>query len=254
LLADQGLPESVRGLLQQERSAFLLGNTAADVQVVSGQSRQATHFFLVPILPLTPLPWQRMLRRYPVLAQPTAQSPAQAAFLAGYLCHLQADWRWVKELYMPVFGPTCRWANFEQRLYLHNVLRTYLDQQVLAALAPDTGAALAQAAPVNWLPFCDDRYLATWRDVLAEQLRPGATVQTAEVFASRQGRDPQEYYALLASEARLEQEIFSRLPRQQLDVYRQRLLGENAALLGAYLAPTTPRPATETLRTWRRLR
>lgn len=209
--------------------AFLFGNTAPDVQVVSGQDRPVTHFFDIPIQPGMPLPWIEMLRTYPHLA--SILPGEQAAFLAGYVCHLLADWRWVLEIFTPYFGPTCHWGTFRQRLYLHNVLRAYLDQQLISQIDPQTAAALEQVNPVGWLPFVEDHYLRQWRDLLYPQLYPGATLATVEVFAARQQVEPEAYYRLLKSEPKMEEEVFSRLPRQELETYRRRLLVESTALL-----------------------
>ena len=234
LLRRSELPAGNLKLLLEYRPAFLLGNTAPDVQTVSGQSRQATHFFEVPILPGAPPAWEKLLALHPSLAR-SRQSPEGAAFLSGYLCHLQADWQWVVKIFSPVFGPRAGWKTFRRRLYLHNVLRAYLDQQILDQLRPELGVELGQAFPGQWLPFVEDANLCQWRDFLAQQLHPGSKVQTVEVFAARQGLEPQEYYALLSSEERLEQEIFNRLPRQVLQGYRQRLLEANTRLIVAYL-------------------
>ena len=234
LLRHPALPAEARSFLVAWRGEFLFGNTAADVQVVSGQPREATHFFDLPIRPGLPPPWQALLSQHPRLADPAGLPPAQAAFLAGYLCHLQADYLWVREIFAPVFGPHCAWGSFGQRLYLHNVLRSYLDRRVLPELA-GKHAYLSQVEPQAWLPFTTDRHLRAWRDLLFPQLQPGANVQTVEVFARRQGISAQDYYALLDSEERMRREVFVRLPPEQVESYRQGLVDKNLQLLSDYL-------------------
>ncbi|MFQ5410084.1 MAG: hypothetical protein ACE5FI_16875, partial [Anaerolineales bacterium] len=54
LLADDKLPTDTRQLLAAQRPAFLFGHTAPDVQTVSGQLREATHFFSIPLHDPTP--------------------------------------------------------------------------------------------------------------------------------------------------------------------------------------------------------
>jgi hypothetical protein len=234
LLQHSGLSVGNLEFLLEYRPAFLLGNTAPDVQTVSGQARQTTHFFDVPIIPAMQPAWEKILVAHPSLAR-RRQSPEGAVFMAGYLCHLLADWLWVMEIFSPVFGPEAGWQTFRRRLYLHNILRSYLDQQILEGLTPDIGVELTGVLPRHWLPFVEDDYLFVWRDFLAQQLHPGAKVQTVEVFAARQGLEPQEYYTLLNSEKRLDQEIFDRLPRQVLQGYRQRLIEASAQLVEMYL-------------------
>jgi hypothetical protein len=237
LLQRPDLPSGVRNFLNRYRPEFLFGNTAPDVQTISGQPRPATHFFDVPILPGSSTAWDSILASHPQLSEIGLLNESQAAFLAGYLCHLQADWMWVQGIFVPIFGPWSTWRTLEQRLYLHNVLRAYLDRQILSGLQSQIDGELEAAHPFHWLPFVEDLHLFEWRNLLAQQLHPGAAIQTVEVFAARQGIDPKTFYHLLESEDRMDREIFSKLPREELDLYRQRLMDENVRLLIRYLAP-----------------
>ena len=92
-----------------------------------------------------------MLRAYPGLGHPA--SDAQAAFLAGYICHLQADWLWVNQIFEPIFGHSCTWGDHPQRLYIHNVLRAYLDRLILAELPAETGPAWPPHVPIIGCPL-----------------------------------------------------------------------------------------------------
>ncbi len=163
VLQHPSLEPAVRRLLEDQRGEFLFGNTAPDVQVVSGQPREITHFFDLPIHPNDPPAWLHMQQRYPELSGRTALLPSRRAFLAGYMCHLQADWNWVMKIFMPVFGLRSHWETFGKRLYLHNVLRSYLDREYLPNLSNGSTACLGSAQPDGWLPFVDDRYLLEWR-------------------------------------------------------------------------------------------
>jgi hypothetical protein len=234
LLEQRAFSREIHDILERQRSAFLFGNTAADVQVISGQKREATHFFNLPLKSNRGLPWERMLVSHPLLRDWRRITEAQAAFIAGYLCHLLADWLWIGEIFVPAFGLQATWGVFTQRLYLHNVLRAYLDRQSYPELHSGTSDQLKTIAPFQWLPFVQDQFLFAWRDYLATQLQPGAKVQTIEVLAQRQGVSPQEYVALLGSEERMENEIFIHLPHQELTRYRQRLECESIALVNAY--------------------
>ena len=237
LLEHGDLADPIRQRLLAQRGAFLFGNTAPDVQVVSKQAREATHFFTLPFKKDAPLPWERLVIDHPSLATPGSKPDEQAAFLAGYLCHLQADWLWISELFLPVFGPDVKWSTFPQRLYLHNVLRSYLDRQVLSHLPLGIASELKATHPRGWLPFVKDVYLREWRDYLSRQLEPGEAAQTVEVFAARQGIPIKEFYRLLDSEERMDQEIFSHLPRAILEQYRQRLISINLSYLNEVFRP-----------------
>jgi Zinc dependent phospholipase C len=232
ILAHPALPAGTHLFLSEHRNEFLFGNTAPDVQVVSGQPRASTHFFDLPLQPDERPAWETFLAANACLADPGKLPAAQAAFVAGYLCHLQADIFWIREIFLPVFGRRSQWESFPKRLYLHNVLRAYLDRQILPELT--SGAMLSGVLPESWLPFVQDVHLISWRDFLTSQFHPGARIQTVEVFAARQGISPEAYYTLLSSEERLDEEIFTHLPRQALEDYRQEIVRENTSLLRDY--------------------
>jgi hypothetical protein len=238
LLNHPALPEKMSQFLHAYRCVYLFGNTAPDVQVVSGQPRQETHFFDLPIPAGASLPWEMLLSAHPHLAEAEELPKSQVAFLAGYLCHLLADWLWVKDIFTPIFGPRSTWGTFHQRLYYHNVLRAYLDLHILPKLSPGMDTCLSRVEPDGWLPFVQDCHLAEWRDLLFPQLHSGAATQTVEVFSSRQGISAPEYYALLESENRMQKEIFEHLPQRLVQSYRQRVLNDSIQLLSDYLAST----------------
>lgn len=238
LLSRPSLPEPIRQFLRKTYREFMFGNTAPDVQVVSGQPRQETHFFNLPILAGDRPAWKGIFAEFPQLEGFYGLPASQVAFLAGYLCHLQADWLWVNDVFAPFFGPHCSWGTFRQRLYYHNVLRAYLDIHILPELPKTMHACLSQVEPKKWLPFVADRHLLEWRDLLYPQLQPGANIQTVEVFSSRQGISPPEYYALLASDARMQHEVFEHFPLEQVNNYRQKVLDGNIRLLSDTMAFT----------------
>lgn len=234
-MAHPNLSAEVRIQLNKHAGAFLLGNTAPDVQVISGQAREATHFFTLPIHSGATPPWEAILIEHPELMHVEHFPGSRSAFLAGYLCHLQADWIWVLTLFLPTFGPEQTWETFPRRLYLHNVLRAYLDEQVIPTLTADVVGNLKGACSENWLPFVRDNHLDEWRDFLANQFKPGAEVKTVDLFASRQGIDPLEFHSLVRSETDMESQVFERLPRATLIDFRDQIISMNLELIQSYL-------------------
>jgi len=239
LLKQSELIDAIRLKLKTYQCAFLLGNTVPDVQVFSGQTREETHFFTLPILKGAHLAWKVFLKRYPELAEVNKLTQEQAVFVAGYLCHLLADWYWMKEIYLPVFGPACLWGTFRERLHLHNVLRTQLDLHALATLSPGLGVCLAKVQPEGWLPFVEDKYVLEWRDFLASQLKPGAQPKTVDVFSERGRTSPETFYDILNSEERMEKEVFVHLQRSRLEKNKQKALKESGQLLQKYWTNST---------------
>lgn len=237
LLTPGKLPEAVYSRLLLQCQAFLLGSTAPDVQTISKQSRQETHFFKLPLESNPTLPWKALQKAYPTLAQSKQMNEAQTAFLAGYVCHIQADWLWVTKIFEPIFGERGNWGNNQYRQYIHNVLRAYMEQQVLHLLDSKISKLLTQAKPQHWMPFIRDTFLCQWRDFLAQQLAPGHKPKTVEVFAARQGISPRHFYKILDSEKRLKQDVFIHLPTLQLHCYRKALIKQNIEWLVQFLQP-----------------
>jgi hypothetical protein len=219
LLDEAALPIAVRDRLQTQRGAFLFGNTAPDVQTVSGQLRAETHFFVIPWAQV-PLPHNALFGLYPELRHPRSLLPAHAAFLAGYICHLWLDVLWVRDIYLNGFGPHARWGvNLHERHVYHNILRAWCDLNDQPQLNDTVGTALASATPSSWLPFTADRYLVQWRDNLAGQFQPQGSIRTVEVFAERGGVPPEKFQQVLESPDQLEQHIFAHASREKIEKF-----------------------------------
>ncbi len=186
LVSDPALPQAIRRRLREAAGAFLLGNTAGDVQYVMGEKRITTHLYPVPP-PSALAPAKKLLRTYPALADPHRLPSAQAAFVSGYLLHLTWDAVWAIELFCPLYRDAGGWPDRRSWAVHHNALRLVLDRRAEAALrqTPHVLEALRAARPAHWLPFAPDDALRTWRDWLVEQLTAPETVQTATVFAQR---------------------------------------------------------------------
>ena len=232
-LLDNGLPPEVAALFRAEQPAYLLGNIAPDVQAVSGQTREATHFFAIPRLDTLPA-HEHLFERHPALAQPRLMPAPQAAAVSGYLVHLLLDETWIQKIFEPVFGSAQPWGTFSERLYLHNVLRSYLDARDRDRLPRATAARLRSAQPRQWLPCVGDDDLTHWRDLVADQLAPGQPARTVEVFAERMGADPHDLAALLASPEEMQRRVWTRLPSGTLDTYDLECQAQAARLLADY--------------------
>lgn len=235
LLHHPQLKNTVRQRLDAQRGAFLFGNTAPDVQVVSGQARLETHFFTFPIDETKPA-WVSFMTANPELTALSNLDSDRAAFIAGYICHLQADWFWVLKIYWPYFRQEASWGPLKSRLYFHNVLRSFYDDMALQNLPKGMNQYLEQTHPDGWLPFIKDDDLSAWCSFLAQQLHPDGKTRTVQVFAEREGSDPVEFASLLNSAERMEEEVFKRVPRGMICKYRQELIESNISYLNASLS------------------
>jgi hypothetical protein len=235
ILASSALPDAIRTQICQNKAvcgAFFLGHIAPDVQVVSGQSRESTHFFALPPINQRPA-YEIMLAKYPNLVDLQGTSPAQLAFTIGYISHLMLDECWVREVFFPVFGPDQIWGDRRERFLLHNVLRTWLDQHDLPKLREGIDNWLRYAHPNGWLPFVEDRFLRQWRDLVADQFAPGAGMRTVEIFAKRSRIPDAEFLALLEPEA-MQRRVFSRISLEELNRFYERAVARTHDLTLLY--------------------
>ncbi len=198
LLTAPALPESIRAA----PGPFLLGNTAADVQALTGQDRAETHFYTFPPARI-PRAGAVFLTTHPQLAAPQQLAPEHAAFISGYLAHLAYDEFWAWDIYCPFYLESTDWPDRLTRSIHHNALRVWLDRQATRVLAgrPDVPAALQQAAPCAWLPFAADHDLRRWRDWLMTQLLYPETIETVAVFAARMNVPATELEAAVSARA-----------------------------------------------------
>ncbi len=188
VLESPALPDAVADRIGRAYGAYLLGNTAPDVQAVTGQKRVETHFYRLPP-PTHPRAGEVMLAYYPELASPMHLPAEQAAFISGYLVHLVWDEVWAWEVFLPFYCGSVRWSDRKACSIHHNALRVVMDRQAEVHLRtmPDVLPSLQGVEPHDWLPFVEDWALRRWRDWLVEQLREPHRVQTLQVFAHRLG-------------------------------------------------------------------
>ncbi|MCU0520184.1 MAG: hypothetical protein MUF84_05790 [Anaerolineae bacterium] len=171
--------------MEAEFGAFLLGNTAGDVQSITGQPRLETHFYSLSDLQHSPAAG-RLLSAYPELSDPALLSPPHAAFLSGYLVHLVWDQIWAEDIFIPLYRDAEFWPDRVARYVHHNALRIHLDRESYDSLDRARLVRLLDGVtPARWLPFVADVALEDWRDWLVEQLVDPDRVQTAAVFSER---------------------------------------------------------------------
>ena len=241
IIREDALPPAIRRLLTQQRGPFLLGHTAPDVQTVSGQRRDETHFYSIPRTSDRPA-HEALFAAHPALARAELLPPAQAAFVAGYIAHLLLDELWLEDIFLHYFwqdGGTHRTEPrakvLRERIFPHNVLRTWMDRQDQQRLNGSVVTVLQGTEPHNWLPFVSDEHLRVWRDWLVGQIGPGGSVQTAEVFAQRMGVPVAEVEAVLRSPQQMEERVFRHIPRAALRSFHDTGYARSVALVDWYI-------------------
>ncbi len=229
------LSEPSKNYLDQEFPAFYLGSVTPDFQTVANLRRDETHFYSVP--PKSKAEgYETMLKRFPQLAKPSNIPIDQAVFIAGYCAHLMLDLRWYHKVLLPFFIENENWASRRRAFLVHNTLLTYLDKSAFEGLPTDASTILSFAAPKNWLPFAADSDLVKWRDHLVEQLKPGAMLQTVEVYARRMGMSSIEFEANLHKSDWMERHLFSKVPMSEVKTIFVSAVDDSIDLIGRYFA------------------
>jgi hypothetical protein len=187
--------------------AFLLGNVAPDARVSSGLKRAQTHFFEYAAK-VNPPAGEAMLAAHPQLR--TAKGE-QRAFVAGYLAHLAMDVIWTEELLFPHFYVR-DWGDQMTRYEILHVLLCYLDARDYRRWGQGYGEALAVAQPHDWLPFLPDGDLASWRDVIAQQVCGECESATLSVLGARVTIGEGGLRAILDNPQRMQAELWDHVP------------------------------------------
>ncbi len=242
-----GLDAAARLLVNNHWPAFCLGNVAPDYQILCDVPRELTHFYTLPLGRQGPA-HERMLAQYRALADPARLTADRALFIAGYQAHLLLDVRWLQRILGPFFIQARAWeADWREKFLLHNLLLTLVDARSVAVLPAGMDRVLGAARPRNWLPFAADKDLIAWRDVLAQQLQPGATVATATIYAERMGMSADDFIARLNDDSWLQKHLFSRVPRPVAEQLLVEAVVESVSLVNDYLRPLATSPETVTL-------
>ena len=201
------------------QAAFMLGAIGPDVRAMSGQSREATHFFEIP--PVDERPAQDlMFEAYPELADASALPPDQAAFIAGYLTHLVMDETWLRIVVMPgLFIDGVQWGTQHPNWWAYSLLMTWLEYRAADRLCEIAVPGLSVAQPHHWLPFVTDDMLRRWRDHVAGLIGLGGASLVSAMFAHTNDISPAELEAIVLDEVRMEREAFSVVSRARLETF-----------------------------------
>lgn len=236
MLRQGDLSTVTRRLLDRQQGPFMLGHTAPDVKTVSGQKREESHFYTIPRSSNRPA-YQILFDRHPELARADALSPSRASFVAGYVAHLLLDELWLDDVFQRYFLQD--WGPLGERLFLHNVLRTWVDRRDQVRLNGTLAQTLQQAEPDDWLPFVDDRHLRAWRDWLIEQLTSDRGMETAKVFADRMGVPAAEVEAVVQSPGQMGRRVFRHFPGSAMTSFWEKGYRQSVVLVDWYVSRST---------------
>lgn len=240
LLEDSGLTSAYPWLTgEAEKSAFFLGAISPDVRIVSGHSREETHFFAIEPDGLhleAPTPAQAMVATWAELADPHRLGSERAAFVAGYMTHLMMDIVWVEHIVMKgIYIPGEQWSTRHPNWRLYSLLMTYLEYRAAERVPAGCEAWLKSPAPDQWLPFVADKDLLAWRDHVVERIEGGTRLISA-MFAWSNGLTADILENIVLSEEQMADEVFVTIPKQSVLLFEQEATARSAEVVAAYLS------------------
>jgi hypothetical protein len=198
------------------RAAFLMGAISPDVRAISGQAREATHFFTIPPSDERPAP-AVMVADWPQISQASRLNPPAAAFVAGYMTHLIMDQTWVERVVIPgLFIAGTEWGVQHPNWRLYCILMTYLEYRAAPRLPADTSRRVGSAEPQGWLPFVADHYLAQWRTRVAGLIGEGGPRRVSSVLTQSCGLSSDEMEAIVLSEPEMARQAYPVVARERL--------------------------------------
>lgn len=169
VIARELAPKVLRGAAANEAGAYYLGATTPDIRALAKWDRTETHFF-----DFNNFDEQsgvaRVFEAHPELSESANVNSETAAFVCGYISHLEMDEAWIEEVYRPCFGERSPLKGELLAGLLDRVLQFELDRasrEDEVALTDIRRALLATAVDAIDC-FVDCETLVRWRDLNAD--------------------------------------------------------------------------------------
>lgn len=231
-------------LLKDHLGSFILGCTAPDVRVITRKDRGETHF--VPLSNATiGAGAANLFKSYPRLAAASQLTNSTIAFIAGYLSHLIADEVWIVKMYRPYFGDRGVFSDSVEGNIMDRTIQLELDRRAIKAGRGlyDLKEYLVDAATGIEVEFLSRETLIRWQEWLIERAHVNFSWERLRFMLQRQYPDAEDGGPIMHRVDKfinslpdgLEQ-IFTRVPCQGLNEYKQVCVKEWSRIVGEYLS------------------
>ena len=171
VVARELAPKVLRGAVRNQLGAYYLGATTPDIRALAKWDRAATHFF-----DLGNFDEQSgvagVFHAHPRLASSGELGSETAAFVCGYISHLEMDEAWIEEIFRPCFGERSPLKGALLAGLLDRVLQFELDRgsrqdaTALAEIRRELMATVVEQIDC----FIDNDTLLRWRDLNSDLL------------------------------------------------------------------------------------
>ena len=237
--------EAARRLNRQEMienlGVYLLGSTFPDVRIVTGTSREETHFFDL-IEGEAHSSVRQFLKTHPDLGKVGQLSNATKAFVAGYLSHLLTDEVWIVDVYRPFFGGHSPLKDDPQANLLDRVLQFELDlrerrnQDNMAHIRD----YVCKADLAIEASFVDAATLSQWRDFVCLAAGREPSWERFHLFARRfllpeNKLSPEHIQQILNSVPELLQCALENVGEERLALFKSKSIAESVRVAKEYL-------------------
>lgn len=237
--ARDALVRSGRSEVDADLGCFLLGATAPDMRVMTGQAREETHFFRFDT-DHEQSGAAALFERYPRVM---ALRGRARAFVAGYLTHLTVDEAWIQEVYRPFFGRDSDLAGGLEANFMDRVLQFYMEQgaRPRGELLQQWFEYLFRADPGDEVPFVDLPDLHRWREVVVRIVSPDPTWERFSAFILRRfgtsgTADEQTLRAYCERIPEVLERTLRHVTPERVAAYREAAVARSIRALQEYLA------------------
>ncbi len=228
-------------IVDEHLGSYLLGCTTPDLRLLIGWDREKTHFFKLATDPVG-AGVEALFRTHPHLAKFERLTHGTIAFMTGYISHLNADERWIVNVYRRFFGVNSTLVDDPMANVLDRALQFELDRRERANIE-DLEGALEKIK--IWcdgvdIGFIDQDTLRQWQDVVVARSSRDLPWDRFKGYVLRvlppeQREDGQRVAEVMASVPALLERVMSHVPEEELRGFRQKALDDFLTVARGYL-------------------
>ena len=225
-------------ILVENMECYLVGSTAPDVRVITGQERELYHFASLDF-EAAGAGVAGMFGRYPEL-RTTSHRPTRS-FVAGYITHLVLDETWITKMYRPFFGAGGIFETEQDGAVMDRVMQMHLDCIAMREI-DGLRTRLAGFDGSVHMPFIDRGVLVDWREWVTNFLEQGFSWDRLRFMARRISRGDESHAAHRIADEFIRgmpdtlDELHRLIPESTLREFERAAIDEMAARVAEHLA------------------
>lgn len=228
-------------VIELNLGGYLLGATLPDVHIITGVSREETHFFKLK-RPSEGSGVKEFFRAYPGLVEGSNIAPGVKTIAAGYLSHLVTDETWIKDIYLPFFSPSSPLGGTPLANLMDRVLQYELDcrERQDRVKMVKIEATLCDWDSPESLDFLPVSTLREWHRFVCIAVGREPSWERFPMFAQKfllpqQKIDPKQLEEFLGSLPSKKEQIVSYVPPQCIQEFKEKAVRQTVIVARGYL-------------------